>query len=415
MNFKHKLLVLALTPVFVLAACGKSEQQQAQQRPPMNVAGITVGTEEVRIFTTLPGRISAIKDAEVRARVNGIVQSINFTQGSRVKEGQLLFKIDPAIYQADLNAAQASLNQAQASAKSASALASRYQALVKENAISKQEYDNAISSANQAKASIESARAAVESAKINLSYTSVTSPIDGIIGEALVTEGALVSATGATALAKVQQLGEVYVDFTQSTVEMTQLRKAFLNGELERVDNNSAVVRLILEDGSIYDKTGKLLFSGVAVDPNTGKVNLRATFPNPEELLLPGMFVRVQLERGLNKAAVMVPTQAIQRRADGSSLVYVIEEGKVVARPVTLGEVADDKTQITSGLSAGDQLIVEGFTKIGPGMPVNALPWAKDPQAQQTTATEPATKSNSEEAAKTDKATDSTPSTEQKQ
>lgn len=379
MNFKRKLVV-ALAPVIFLSACQK-EEQQAQQRPPMNVSAMTVGTEEVRIFTTLPGRISATKNAEVRARVDGIVQSINFTQGSHVKAGDLLFKIDPAVYQANLNAAKASLNQAQASAKSASALASRYQMLIKENAISKQEYDDAMSSANQAKASIESARAAVESAKINLSYTSVTSPIDGVIGEALVTEGALVSASGATALAKVQQLGEVYVDFTQSTVEMTQLRKAFLNGELERVDDNTAVVRLILEDGSTYDKEGKLLFSGVSVDPNTGKVNLRATFPNPDELLLPGMFVRVQLERGLNKAAIMIPTQAIQRRTDGTSLVYVISEGKVAMRPVDLGEVSGDKTQVTSGLSVGEQLIVEGFTKIGPGMPVNALPWSKDSNA----------------------------------
>lgn len=383
MNFKHKLLVLVLAPVLVLSACGQKEQAQAQQRPPMNVAAITVGTEEVRIFTTLPGRINAIKDAEVRARVTGIVQSINFQQGSAVKAGQSLFKIDPAVYQANVNAAQAALNQAQAAAKSARALSGRYQTLIKENAISKQEYDNAMAQANQTAAAVESAQAALAAAKIDLSYTNVTSPIDGIIGQALVTEGALVSATSATALAKVQQLGEVYVDFTQSTGEMTQLRKAFLNGELEQVDQDSAAVRLILEDGTTYERQGKLLFSGVSVDPNTGKVNLRATFPNPEQLLLPGMFVRVQLERGLNKAAVMVPTQAIQRRADGSNLVFVIEEGKVAARPVTLGEEADNKTQIVTGLNAGDQLIVEGFTKIGPGMPVNALPWSKDPNAKQ--------------------------------
>ncbi|MDY3330675.1 MAG: efflux RND transporter periplasmic adaptor subunit [Pelistega sp.] len=383
MNFKHKLLVLVLAPVLVLSACGQKEQAQAQQRPPMNVAAITVGTEEVRIFTTLPGRINAIKDAEVRARVTGIVQSINFQQGSAVKAGQSLFKIDPAVYQANVNAAQAALNQAQAAAKSARALSGRYQTLIKENAISKQEYDNAMAQANQTAAAVESAQAALAAAKIDLSYTNVTSPIDGIIGQALVTEGALVSATSATALAKVQQLGEVYVDFTQSTGEMTQLRKAFLNGELEQVDQDSAAVRLILEDGTTYERQGKLLFSGVSVDPNTGKVNLRATFPNPEQLLLPGMFVRVQLERGLNKNAVMVPTQAIQRRADGSNLVFVIEEGKVAARPVTLGEEADNKTQIVTGLNAGDQLIVEGFTKIGPGMPVNALPWSKDPNAKQ--------------------------------
>lgn len=395
MKFKRKLLVLALGSVVLLSACGQGDQQ-AQQRPPMNVATVAVTTEPVRISTTLPGRINALKDAEVRARVTGIVESINFEQGNQVKAGQLLFKIDPAVYQANVNSAKASLLQAEANAKSAAALANRYQALIKENAISKQEYDNAIASAQQTKAAVEAAKASLAAAEIDLSYTEVTSPIDGITGKALVTEGALVSATSATPLATVQNLDEVYVDFTQSTVDMMNLRKAFLNGELEQIDQNTAAVHLILEDGTQYEQTGKLLFSGVTVDPNTGKVNLRATFPNPDHLLLPGMFVQVQLERGLNKAAVMIPTQAIQRRADGGSFVYVVDQGKVAMRPVTVGEVVAEKTQITSGLKEGEQLIVEGFTKIGPGAPVKALPWSKDSNAKATPATGESSSANSD-------------------
>ncbi|NEN75107.1 efflux RND transporter periplasmic adaptor subunit [Pelistega sp. NLN82] len=378
MNFNKKILVSALLPLFLLSACGESSNQQAQ-RPPMNVSTITLESQPVTIFTTLPGRINAIKDAVVIARVTGNIQSIQFEQGSRVKAGQALFKIDPAVYQANVNAAQASLSQATANASSAAALANRYRTLIKENAVSRQEYDQAIASAKQTAAAVEAAKAALDAAQIDLSYTDVISPIDGIVGAALVTEGALVSATSGTQLAKVQQINEVYVDFTQSTTEMMQLRKAFLNGELERVDNNTAAVRLILEDGSTYNETGKLLFSGVSVDETTGKVNLRATFPNSDELLLPGMFVRVRLERGINNNAVLVPNQALQRKADGSSFVYTVEEGKVALRPVTVGEVVDNKTIVTSGLKSGDQLIVEGFTKIGPGAPINALPWAKDP------------------------------------
>lgn len=383
MNVKKKMLLVALAPVLLLSACSE-EQPQAQSRPPMNVAAIDVTTEPVRIFTTLPGRINAIKDAEVRARVTGIVQQINFEQGGEVKAGQVLFKIDPATYQASVDAAAAALSQAKATQASSSALAQRYQALIKENAISQQEYDNAVAAAQQAAAAVESAQANLETAKINLSYTDVTSPIDGIVGKALVTEGALVSATSATQLATVQNLDEVYVDFTQSTAEMTQLRKALQSGELESVGKDAAAVRLILEDGSTYEETGKLLFSGVTVDPNTGKVNLRAIFPNKAHILLPGMFVQVQLERGFNKAAVMVPTQAIQRLADGSNMVYVVADGKVAMRPVKLGEVVGSKTQISSGLKVGDKLIVEGFTKIGPGAPVKVLPWSKDPNATKT-------------------------------
>lgn len=380
---KHNrgLLLLALTPLFVLSACNKPEEQ-ARQAPPMNVATITIKTEEARITSTLPGRINALKDAEVRARVDGIVQSIHFEQGSKVNEGQLLFKIDPAIYQANVNAAQAALNQAQATARSARSLANRYSSLVKSNAISKQEYDNAMANSSQSGAAVEAAKAALESAKINLSYTDVVSPIDGIINRNLVTEGALVSAMGATPMAKVQQLDEVYVDFTQSTSELSALRRGLASGQLERADDGeSASVTLELEDGTVYEQKGKLLFSGVTVDPATGKVNLRAVFPNQDNILLPGMFVRVQIVRGINKNAMLIPTQALQRRSDGGSNVLVVRDGKVAPSIVKEGDVIGSRTIITEGIEVGDQLIVEGFSKIGPGMPVNPVPWSKDPDA----------------------------------
>lgn len=393
---KHSLLLLALTPLFILSACEKP-QEEARQSPPMNVATISIKTEEARIVSTLPGRVNALKDADVRARVDGIVQSIHFEQGSLVQEGQLLFKIDPDIYQARVNQAQAALNQAQATSRSARSLANRYATLVKSNAVSKQEYDNAMANSNQSTAAVEAAKAALDSAKINLSYTDVVSPIDGVINRNLVTEGALVSAMGATPMAKVQQLDEVYVDFTQSTSELNSLRRALANGELERAaDGESASVTLLLEDGSTYEQKGKLLFSGLTVDPATGKVNLRAIFPNKENILLPGMFVRVEVIRGINKHAIMIPTQALQRRSDGGSNVLLVKDGKVVPTVVRESDVIGSRTLISEGINIGDELIVEGFSKIGPGMPVNPVPWTNSsngssaPQGEPTTSPEKA-------------------------
>ena len=387
---KRSLLLLALTPLFILSACEKP-QQEAPKPPPMNVATISIKTEEARIVSTLPGRVNALKDADVRARVDGIVQSIHFEQGSVVQEGQLLFKIDPDIYQARVNQAQAALNQAQATSRSARSLANRYATLVKSNAVSKQEYDNAMANSSQSAAAVEAAKAALDSAKINLSYTDVVSPINGVINRNLVTEGALVSAMGATPMAKVQQLNDVYVDFTQSTAELSSLRRALANGELERAgDGESASVTLLLEDGTTYEQMGKLLFSGLTVDPATGKVNLRAIFPNPNNVLLPGMFVRVEVIRGINKHAIMIPTQALQRRSDGGSNVLLVKEGKVVPTVVKESDVIGSRTLISEGISVGDELIVEGFSKIGPGMPVNPVPWKNGSDAAPAPQGEPA-------------------------
>ncbi|NLY64800.1 MAG: efflux RND transporter periplasmic adaptor subunit, partial [Alcaligenaceae bacterium] len=345
--------------------------------PPVPVSTVKVEPAATQIFTTLSGRIEAIKDAQVRARVTGIIESIEFEQGSQVKEGQLLFKIDPAIYQAAVNQAAAALEQAQANAKSASLLAKRYSSLVKSAAVSRQEYDNAIAQAAQAEASISQAKAALEAAKIDLGYTEVRSPIDGIIGEAFVTEGALVSAANGTHLATVQQLDQVYVDFSQTTNELSQLRKAMAEGQLKQAESGTAIVQLEMGDGSVYPENGKLLFTGITVNPTTGQVTLRSVFPNPDHILLPGMFAQVRLEQGVNPQALAVPSQALQRSPDGTVRLLLVKDQKAVSVAVQEGTSVDGKTIINKGLSPNDEVIVEGFQKAQPGATVNPMPWKK--------------------------------------
>ncbi len=383
--FLHKRYVatVLLSCLVALSGCGKEDQQAGAQNgpPPTPVSTVKVSETPTTIFTTLPGRVSAVRDAQVRARVNGIVQKIEFEQGREVKKGQVLFRIDPATYKAQYAQAEAALNQAKATAGSARQLANRYATLVKSNAVSRQEYDDARAQANQADATIASAQAALESARINLSYTDVESPIDGIIGRALVTEGALVSGTEATELANVQQLDPVYVDFTQSTSELYRLRKAMADGQLTQVDENTALVQLELEDGTQYADDGKLLFTGVSVEPSTGQVTLRATFPNADKLLLPGMYVTVKLEQGRDEKALLIPTQAIQRSTDGLSNVMVVRDGKVAAVTIQTGGEVKTDTIVTQGIKAGDEVIVEGFQKIRPGAPVKPQPWKKDKAA----------------------------------
>ncbi|QIM49666.1 efflux RND transporter periplasmic adaptor subunit [Pusillimonas sp. DMV24BSW_D] len=372
--------VIVLLSAGLLAACSEEpEQKQQGMKIPVNV--VTVEPTSTEVTVNLPGRVEAIKDAQIRARVNGIVTDIKFEQGGDVEQGQSLFTIDPAPYQAVLDGAKAQLLQAQADAKSARLLAQRYARLVKDNAVSRQEYDNAQAAAAQAEAAIAAGKAAVQSAQIDLGYTEVVSPIDGRIGKSYVTEGALVSATQATQLALVQQLDEVYVDITRSTSEVMQLRKALESGMLEQAPDGSAKVEVMLEDGTLYPESGKLLFSGVTVDPATGQVSLRAVFPNKDEILLPGMYVRVKLGQGVDRKALLVPQQAVQRSPDGSSTLMLVKDGKVAATPVTVGPLLDNKWLITDGLSAGDVVIVAGFQKIRPGAPVQPIPWNPDQPA----------------------------------
>lgn len=345
------------------------------------VSVIQVQPEQTTVYVDLPGRVEAIKDAQIRARVNGIVQEINFEQGSDVKQGQLLFTIDPSQYRAERDQAAAQLKRAEADVRSAKLLADRYAKLIKANAISRQEYDNAVATAGQGEANVAAAKATLQAAEINLGYTKVESPISGRIGKSMVTEGALVSASSATQLATVQQLDKVYVDITRSTAQLDQLREALENGTLKQSADGNASVRVLRNDGTLYPQSGKLLFSGVSVDPTTGQVSLRAEFPNDDQRLLPGMYVRVRLEQGVDEQALTVPEQAIQRGADGSTVLMLLKDEKVVPTPIVQGPRIGTDVIISKGLNAGDTVIVEGFQKIGPGAPVQGIPWKGKPAA----------------------------------
>lgn len=357
----------------MLAGCGSGKSQGPAPQL-VEVGVITVEPTSITLHRELPGRTSPFRVAEVRARVNGIVQKRLFEEGSDVKAGQVLFLIDPEPYQAALESAKAALARAQASAESARLLEERYQELLKDNAVSQQEYDNAAAAAKAAKAEVAAARAAVRTAEINLGYTRVTSPIAGRIGRAEVTEGAYVQAAQATLMAVVQQLDPIYVDLTQSTTELMRLRRQLVEGLLVR-SGEGAKVRILLEDGTVYPHEGELQFSDVTVNPTTGSVTVRALVPNPDGVLLPGMFVRAQLEEGTREGAILVPQLALRRDAQGKASVFVVgADGKVEVRPVQASRAVGDRWLVTSGLQPGDQVVVEGLQRVRPGMTVKAVP-----------------------------------------
>lgn len=381
---------VAMSFLFLLAACGdKPQPAPPSMKVPVSVIQVQPSTAEIN--TELPGRVEAIKDAEIRARVTGIVEEINFRQGSVVEQGQLLFTIDPAPYVAARDQAAAQLQRAEADVQAAESLANRYSTLVKANAVSRQEYDNAVAQAAQGRAAVAAAQALLQSSDIDLGYTQITSPISGRTGKSMVTEGALVSASAATLMASVQQIDRVYVDLTQSTVQLSRLRRALESGELTQSAEGHALVSVILDDGTEYKHKGELLFSGVSVDPSTGQVSLRAEVDNPDQILLPGMYVRVRVQQGVDNHALLVPEQAIQRSADGlNTLMLVSDEGTVKPVAVTVGAQVGNQSIITSGLSAGDTVIVAGFQKIRPGVPVQPSPWAVQDAEPQSGDTAPA-------------------------
>jgi len=367
-------LKLVLTAALVtLSGCDQATQVAAP--PPTLVSVMTVRQEAAQITTELPGRVFATKDAQIRTRVTGIVEKIVFKQGAYVNAGDVLFMIDPAIYQATYDQAAANLQKAEADAFAQSSLAKRYKPLVQANAVSKQEYDNAIANDRQAQASVAAAKAALVTASINLGYTKVTSPVTGRIGKALVTEGALVDAASATQMALVQQINPVYVDVNQSATELSKLRKMFTDGTLEKISENAVKVQIIQEDGSLYPTPGRLLFTGISVNEGTGQVTLRTEVDNPNEILLPGMFVRVVIDQGINKQAIMIPPQALQLGTDGKNSVLTVVDNKVVSTPVVTGSTYQGRIIINSGLNAGAQLIVEGQQKVSVGSQVKTAPW----------------------------------------
>lgn len=374
---RHMRLFI-LVMLLGLSACDRQAPQAPAGGMKIPVSVIELQPQVTQITADLPGRVLAIEEAEIRARVTGIVKSINFDQGSVVKAGQLLFVIDPAPYQAARDQAAAQLKNAEAADLSARLLEQRYAKLIRNHAISQQDFDNAQAQARQAAAAVAAARAVLEAAEIDLGYTQVTSPIDGRIGKAQVTVGALVSASSATTLASVHRFNEVYVDITQPVSEIAALRSQVARGEIRPDAHGNSRVSIMLGDGQPYDHDGTLLFSGIAVDPGTGQVNLRALFPNPEETLLPGLYVRVLLDQGADDQALVVPQQAILRTPDGKSTVVLVQDGKAAYVPVQLGPRSGGGYVVYKGVQAGDQLIVAGFQKIRPGAPVQPMPW-KDP------------------------------------
>ena len=372
------VFLLSLT---LLAGCDKKPPAKAASGP-VEVGVVTVSPTPVTLTRELPGRTSAFRVAEVRARVNGIVLKRLFTEGSDVKEGQRLFTIDPAPYRAALDSAKAALARAEANVANARLQAQRYTELVADNAVSRQEHDNAMATLKASEADIAAGRAAVQAAQINLGYTTVTSPVSGRIGRSAVTEGAYVQQAQATLLATVQQLDPVYVDLAQSSAEALRLRRDLEEGRLQSAGRGQAKARLVLEDGREYGEVGALQFADVTVDPGTGSIVLRALFPNPRAELLPGMFVRARLEQGVNPQALLVPQQAVTRDQKGVPTALVVDaQQKVERRQLVTDRAVGDAWLVTSGVQPGDRVIVEGLQKVRPGAEVKAVPAAGSRQA----------------------------------
>ena len=373
----YPIVVVALASALALAACsdGGPQGQAAGGTPAATPVGVIVAsTEAVRLTTELPGRTAAYMVAEVRPQVSGIVQRRMFTEGSEVTEGQTLYQIDPASYRATLESARAGLSRAEANHYAVRLKAQRYADLGKKGMISKQADDDTTAALKQAEADVASARAALEKARIDLAYTRVPSPIAGRSGRSSVTAGALVTANQPAALTTVQQLDPIYVDLTQSSVELLRLKRDLADGTLQHLAEQVVPVRLLLEDGSEYAASGRLAFSGISVDTDTGSVTLRAVFPNPQGELLPGMYVRARLAQGEIEKAILVPHAAVTHDRRGNAVVMVVgAEDKVEARPVTTTRSIGDKWLVSAGLAAGDRIIVDGLQKIRPGAPVTVL------------------------------------------
>jgi membrane fusion protein (multidrug efflux system) len=369
-------LAVGMAAWAILAAgCGKSAGGFTP--PPPQVSVETVTTESLPVTTELPGRIDPIRTAEVRARVAGILQKEVYREGSDVKANDVLFLIDPAPLQAIYDGAQATLAKDEANVKQTQAQADRDAVLIKIHAVSQLDNETAVSAADQAHAQVLVDKAALETASLNLGYATVIAPIAGRIGKALATEGALVGQSEVTELALIQQLDPIYFDFTQSSVDILRLRKQLESGQFKSLEPGTAKITLLLEDGSVYPLEGKLLFSDITVDPTTGMVTLRAEFPNPNDVLLPGMFARGRLEQAVNSDAITVSMRAVTHGPDGSASVFVVTpDNKVEVRPIKADTaLGDTKWIVTDGLKPGEQVIVDGLQKVQPGMTVVPTPF----------------------------------------
>jgi membrane fusion protein (multidrug efflux system) len=368
--------LLTLAALIGLAACGQQQPAASHAIAPPDVGVVTVKPRPVTLTKELPGRIAPIRIAEVRPRVSGIIIERSFEQGSLVKEGSVLYRIDPKPFEVDLDSAKAALSKAEATQFLAARQEERQKSLLTGQSTSEAQYDVAVATRRQADAEVAAQKAAVARAELNLDYATIRAPITGRIGRALVTEGALVGKDEATHLATIQQLDPIYADFTQSVTEANQLKRELAKGRLKQTSPDEAVVHLTFEDGTAYPKDGHLLFTDVSVDPGTGQVTLRGQFPNPNAELLPGMYVRVLIEEAIDTHAITVPVQAVQRNNAGGSEVYAVnDEGRAVLQPVRAGRILGDQIVIDEGLQPGNRVIVDGFQKLTPGTLVHAVPW----------------------------------------
>jgi membrane fusion protein (multidrug efflux system) len=373
MHLIHRTFTVA-AGALILSSLARA-QAPGGGMPPPEVSVVTMAPERIAVVTELPGRLEATRIAQVRARVPGIVLKRTFREGSDVKAGEVLYQIDPAPLKATLASADAGLARADANLAQANLKVQRYRPLVETNAISKQEYDDALTAQKQATADVATAKASRETARLNLGYATVTAPISGRIGRALVTEGALVGQGEATPLAVVQQLDPIYATLSQSSTDLLQLKRSLASGALQSAGKDKARVKLVTDDGRVFPDAGRLLFSDVTVDESSGSVSIRAEFPNTQHNLLPGMFVRARLEQAVREAAILVPQQAVTRGADGSSVFVVGDDNKVSSRTITIDGAQDNRWIVRDGLKAGDRVVVEGLQKIKQGAAVKALAW----------------------------------------
>lgn len=370
-----RMAVLTAMAGVVLAGCSPKAAEVAAPRPPTKVGVITLKTQSQQLDASLPGRTRASLTAEVRPQVTGIVQKRLFTEGALVQAGQSLYQLDAASLRAAQASAEAALAKAQASQRTQQATAARNAELVKIDAISRQANEESQAAAAQTTADVAAAKAALETARINLRYSSIQAPISGRTSLSTVTPGALVTANQAEALTTIVQLDPMYVDFTQSSTELLQLKRDIQDGRYEQLDRNALAIRLKLEDGSLYAHTGKLQFAGVIVNPGTGVVTLRAVVPNPEGVLMPGMFVQALLPTGVAPEALLVPQQAVTRDIAGKASVLVVEGDRqqVQRRPIQVDRAVGNRWLVTGGLTVGEKIVVDGFQRIKVGDAVDPV------------------------------------------
>lgn len=386
-----RLTICAVSAALLMAAHSPSFGQEDQGALPALPVGVLVmKAHNVPVVNELPGRIAATRVSEVRARVSGILQERVFEQGAVVKAGDVLYRIDPQLFRVRVASAEATLERAKAVQANARQQLERQRALRDRNVGTGVELDTAAVNVALADADVAAAQAGLDEAKINLNYTDVRAPISGIIGGALVTEGALVTAEGSSSLALIQQVDPVYADFTQSAQALLDLKRAVAEGKLASSSPGQASVKLVLDNGSTYAQPGKLLFANASVDSNTGQVTLRAEFPNPGGDLLPGMYVRVRIEQAVRQNAFTVPQRAITRDETGNALVYVLDaENKAQPRPLKLGQSLGAEWVVEDGLKEGESVVVDGVQKVEPGKAVAPQPWQPASNLNEAAHTQP--------------------------